>query len=45
MKSKRVYLIIGIILVVGLVIGLSYAYWQLSFNQVDPNKAMTNVKH
>ena len=42
MKSKRVYLIIGIILVVGLVIGLSYAYWQLSFNQVDPNKAMTN---
>ena len=42
MKSKRVYLIIGIILVVGLVMGLSYAYWQLSFNQVDPNKAMTN---
>ena len=41
-KSKRVYLLIGIILVVGLVIGLSYAYWQLSLNQVDPNKALTN---
>ena len=41
-KAKRVYLVIGIIVVIGLVVGLSYAYWQLSFNQVDPNKAITN---
>ncbi len=41
-KAKRVYLVIGIIVVIGLVVSLSYAYWQLSFNQVDPNKAITN---
>ena len=42
MKNKKTLLILGILIVIGISLGLSYAYWQLSFNQVDPNKAMTN---
>ena len=42
MKNKKTLLILGILIVISISLGLSYAYWQLSFNQVDPNKAMTN---
>ena len=42
MKRKKLLLVIGILIVVCACVGLSYAYWQLSLNQVDPNKALTN---
>ena len=42
MKRKKILLVLGILILVCLGIGLSYAYWQLSLNQVDPNKALTN---
>ena len=41
-KKKKIILIIVILLVTITVIGVSYAYWILSFSSVNPNKVATS---
>lgn len=41
-KKKKIVLTIVILLVTITVIGVSYAYWILSFSSVNPNKVATS---
>ena len=42
MKSKNIYLIIGIIVLIGAIAGITYAYWQLTLQQTDKNVVTTD---
>ena len=45
MKNKKTLLILGILIVIGISLGLSYAYWQLTLQQTDKNVVTTDCFH
>ena len=42
MKNKNIYLIIGIIILIGAIVGITYAYWQLTLQQTNTNVVTTD---